>query len=63
MVMSAFPQFRRTNPCGADGQAVQQRERETWVLLGAGLGSRDQEKRCGYGINWAEEMPVCSYHM
>lgn len=63
MVMSAFPQFRRTNPCGADGQAVQRREREKRVLFNAGLGSRDREKRCRYGMNWAEEISLCSYQM
>jgi len=59
--MSAFPQFRRANPCGADGQAVQQKERESRVLFSEGLGLRDQEKR--YGMNWTEKISVCLYQM
>lgn len=59
MVMLVFPQCRRTNPCGADGQAAQQRERDD-RLFSAGLGSRDWEKRCRFGMNWAEDISAHS---
>lgn len=41
MVMLAFPQLNRTNPRGADGRAVQQRERQKAVLFSAGLEMLD----------------------
>lgn len=41
MVMLAFPQLNRTNPHGADGRAVQQRERQKAVLFSAGLERLD----------------------
>ena len=55
MVMLAFPQLNRTNPHGADGRAVQQRERQKAVLFSAGLERLDVVLVVGGWLDWMIE--------